>query len=74
MLDYDYSKNYNMMIPIDLRKEQALNADLKAIQQIKFTGNLKQQATIFFIIEKAKETILDFYQGIVKVFPFYFLL
>ena len=60
MLDYDYSKNYNMMIPIDLRKEQALNADLKAIQQIKFTGNLKQQATIFFIIEKAKETILDF--------------
>ena len=60
MLDYDYSKNYSMMIPIDLRKEQALNADLKAIQQIKFTGNLKQQATIFFIIEKAKETILDF--------------
>ena len=60
MLDYDYSKNYNMMIPIDLRKEQALNADLKAIQQIKFTGNLKQQATIFFITEKAKETILDF--------------
>ena len=60
MLDYDFSKNYNMMIPIDLRKEQALNADLKAIQQIKFTGNLKQQATIFFIIEKAKETILDF--------------
>ena len=60
MLDYDYSKNYNMIIPIDLRKEQALNADLKAIQQIKFTGNLKQQATIFFIIEKAKETILDF--------------
>ena len=60
MLDYDYSKNYNMMIPIDLRKEQALNADLKAIQQIKFTGNLKQQAAIFFIIEKAKETILDF--------------
>ena len=49
-----------MMIPIDLRKEQALNADLKAIQQIKFTGNLKQQAAIFFIIEKAKETILDF--------------
>ena len=60
MLDYDYSKNYSMMIPIALRKEQALNADLKAIQQIKFTGNLKQQATIFFIIEKAKETILDF--------------
>ena len=60
LLDYDYSKNYNMMIPIDLRKEQALNADLKAIQQIKFTGNLKQQAAKFFIIEKAKETILDF--------------
>ena len=28
------------MIAIDLRKQQALNADPKAIQQINFTGNL----------------------------------
>ena len=43
------------MITIDLSKQQALDADPKGIQQINFTGNLEQQATIFFIIEEAKE-------------------
>ena len=56
------------MIATDLSKQQALDADLKAIQQINFTGNLEQQATIFFIIEGAKETVLDFSEGTVKAF------
>ena len=55
------------MIAIDLSKQQALDADPKAIQQINFTENLEQQATIFSIIEEAKETALDFSQGTVKV-------
>ena len=38
------------------------------MQQIKFTGNLEEQATIFFVIEEAKETVLDFSQGTVKIF------
>ena len=60
------------MIATDLRKEQALDADPKAMQQIDFTGNLDQQATFFFIIEEAKETILDFLQGTVRALQFYF--
>ena len=58
------------MIAKDLSKQQAFDADLKATQQINFTGNLDQagSATMFFIIEKAKETVLDFSQGTVKVF------
>ena len=56
------------MIAIDLRKQQALDADLKVIQQINFTGNLENQSRIIFIIEVAKETVLDFSQRIVKVF------
>ena len=57
------------MVAIDSSKQQALYADLKAIQQINFTGNLRQRggAKMFFIIEEAKETILDFSQGTVKV-------
>ena len=57
------------MIAIDLSKHQALDADLKAIQQINFTGNLAQDGntTIFFITEEAKETILDFSEGTVRV-------
>ena len=57
------------MIAIDLRKRQALDADPKAIQQINFTANLDQNGNtaMFFIMEEAKETILDFSQRTVKV-------
>ena len=57
------------MIATDLSKQQALDADLKAIQQINFTGNLDRPegATIIFIIEEVKEIILDFSQETVKV-------
>ena len=57
------------MIGVDLSKQQALDADPKAIQQINFTANLDREGTtrIYFILEEAKETILDFSQGIVKV-------
>ena len=43
LLDYNYFKNYYKMIAIDLSKQQALNADPKAIQQNDFTGNLERQ-------------------------------
>ena len=58
------------MIAIDLSKQQTLDADPKAIQQINFTGNLNRAevATMFFIIEEVKETVLDFSHGNVKVF------
>ena len=72
LLDYNYFKNYCKMIAIDLSKQQALDADPKAIQQINFTGNLAQQATIFFIIERVKKTGLVFSKGTVKVFFFCF--
>ena len=68
-LDYPYFKNYQKMIAIDLHIQQALHADLKAIQQINFTANLDRggNKTMFFFIEEAKKTILDFLQGTVKV-------
>ena len=57
------------MISIDLSKQQALDADPRAIQQINFTGNLEctEGAFMFFIFEEAKETVLDFSQVTVKV-------
>ena len=69
LLDYSYFKENCKMIAIDLSKQQALNADPRAIQQINFTANLDRAdgATVFFIIEQARETILDFSQGTVKL-------
>ena len=49
LLDYNYCKKYKM-IAIDLSKQQALDADPEAIQQVNFTGNLEQQSAMFFII------------------------
>ena len=70
LLDYSYFNQDYKMIAIDLSKQQALNDDPRAIQQINFTANLDRagNTTIFFIVEKAKETFLDFSQGTVKVF------
>ena len=49
------------MIAIGLSKQEALHADPKTMQQLNFSGNLTvDNTTMFFIIEKAKETILDF--------------
>ena len=56
------------MIAIDLSKQQALDIDPKAIQQINFTANLDRAVNtiIFFILEEAKVTVLDFSQGSAK--------
>ena len=60
------------MIAIDLSKQQKLDADPKAIKQINFTGNLDRTegSTMFLIINEAKETVLDFSKGTVKLLCF----
>ena len=62
LLNYHYFKEHCKIIAIDLSKQQALDADPRAIQQINFTENLNRDGNtkIFFIIEEEKETILDF--------------
>ena len=57
------------MIAIDFSKQQALDADPRAIQKINFTANLDiaGNTRIYFILEEAKEAVLDFLQGTVKV-------
>ena len=69
LLDYSYFANTYKMIAVDLSKQKALDADPKEIQQINFTANLDRAGNtrIYFILEEAKETILDFSQGTLKV-------
>ena len=73
LLGCNYFNKYYKMIAIELSKQQALDADPKAVQQISFTGNLNLGENVnvntifFFIIEEKKETILDFSQRFVKV-------
>ena len=69
LLDYIYFKNYYKMIGVDLSKQQALDADPKAIQQINFTANLDRAGNtrFYFSLEEVKETVFKFSQGTVKV-------
>ena len=69
LLDYPFFPDTYKMIAVDLSKQQALDADPRAIQQINFTANLDRPGNtkVYFILEEAKETILDFSQGTVKV-------
>ena len=57
LLDYQYIKDYYKMIAIDLSKQQALDADPRAIQQINFTANLDRAGNtrVYFILEKQKK-------------------
>ena len=72
MLDFVYfEKNYKI-IAVDLSKQKALDTDSRAIQQIIFTGEIKSTAAntrviIFYVLEKSKETILEFSKGTTKV-------
>ena len=69
LLDYPYFKENYKMIAIDLSRQNELDGDPRVIQQTNFTANADRagNTTIFFIIEEAKETVLDFSQGTVKV-------
>ena len=69
LLDYTYFKDNYKMIAAGLSKQQALDADSRTIQQINFTANLHRAGNtrIYFTLEEARETILNFAQGTVKV-------
>ena len=72
LLDFAYfEKNYRL-IAVDLSKQKALDADSRAIQQIIFTGKIKAteantRVIIYYILEKSKETILQFSKRTTKV-------
>ena len=57
------------MTTVDLSKQQALDADPKAIHQINFTANLDSAGNtrLFFILKEAKQIVFKFSQGTVKV-------
>ena len=72
LLDFAYFEKSYRLIAADLSKQKALDADSRAIEQIIFTGKIKAteadtRAMIYYILEKSKETILQFSIGTTKV-------
>ena len=67
LLDYDYFNKHYKLVAVDLSKQKELDADSRAIQQIEFKYMLETNSTIYWVLEKSKETILEFYKETVKV-------
>ena len=67
LLEYDYFKKHYKLIAIDLSKQQVLQENKDLIQQINFIGRLEEAANVFIIIEKKKNTILEFSQNLANV-------
>ena len=68
LLDDDYFKKNYKLVAVDLSKQKELDADPRAIQQIEYNYMLETNSTIYWVLEKSKETILEFYKGTVKVY------
>ena len=68
LLDFNYFDKHYKLAAVDLSKQKELDADPRAIKQIEFKYMIGTNSTIYWVLEKSKETILEFYKGTVKVY------
>ena len=68
LLDFNYFSKPYKLVAVDLSKQKELDADPRAIQQIEFKYMLGTNSAINWVLEKSKETVLEFYKGTVKVY------
>ena len=67
LLDYVYFKKNYQIIAVDLSKQKKLDADPRSIQQIEFIGIVDTASDVYTILEKSKETVLEFFKGTAKI-------
>ena len=68
LLDFNYFDKHYKLVAVHLSKQKELDVDPRAIQQIDFKYMLQTNSTIYWVLKKSKETILEFYKGTVKVY------
>ena len=66
LLDYNCFNKHYKLVAVHLSKQKELDTDPRAIQQIEFKYMLETNSTIYWVLEKSKETILEFYKGTVS--------
>ena len=62
MLDCQYFKDHYNLIAVDLSTQNELDADSRAFQQIEFYGMLQTNSQVCTVLEKSKETMVQFYK------------
>ena len=68
LLDFNFFDKHYKLVAVDLSKQKELDADPRAIQQIEFKYMLGTNSIFYWVLEKSKEIILEFYKGTVKVY------
>ena len=68
LFDFNYFDKHYKLVAVDSSKQKELHADPRAIQQIEFKYMLGTNSTIYWVLEKSKETILELDKGTVKVY------
>ena len=68
LLNYNYFKRHYKLVAVDLSKQKELDANPRAFQQIEVKYTLVTNSTIYWVLEKSKETILEFYKVTAKVY------
>ena len=68
LFGFNYFDKHYKLVAVDLSKQKELDADPRAIQQIEFKYMLRTNSTIYWVLEKSKETISEFDKGTVKVY------
>ena len=66
LLDFNYFDKHYKLVAVDLSKQKELDADPRAILQIEFKYMLGTNSTIYWVLEKSKETVSEFHKGTVK--------
>ena len=56
LLDFNYFDKHYKLVAVDLSKQKELDVDPRAIQQIEFKYMLGTNSTIYWVLEKSKET------------------
>ena len=62
MLDYQYFKGHYQLFEVNLSKQKESDANPRVIQQIEFYGIFDTNSQICTVLEKSKETLLEFYK------------
>ena len=71
LLDFSYFEKTYRLMAANLSKQEALDADSRAIEQIIFAGKTDNKIRVSFIIEQSKKQYYNFWKEQQKFFNWY---
>ena len=67
LLDYKYFRDHFLIAACNLQQQKELDADPRSVQQIEANFMLNINSQILPVLQKSKDTLLEFYKGTAKL-------